>query len=173
MNKELRIGGIIGEVEHRISKNGKGWASFSVEDYTDSYEFRIFGEEYLKFKHFLFENNFVYMRLLVKEGWRNRDTGKTGEPRINFLSFQQLQDTLEKNSKKLTLQLSIDDLDEKKSKDIIDLFKKYKGKNQLEFSFFENNEKIKLTMLSENFKISINEDLISKIKERQLHFKLS
>jgi DNA polymerase-3 subunit alpha len=173
LNKELRIGGIIGEVEHRISKNGKGWASFSVEDYTDSYEFRIFGEEYLKFKHFLFENNFVYMRLLVKEGWRNRDTGKTGAPRINFLSFQQLQDTLEKNSKKLTLQLSIDDLDEKKSKDIIDLFKKYKGKNQLEFSFFENNEKIKLTMLSENFKISINEDLISKIKERQLHFKLS
>ena len=173
LNKELRIGGIIGEVEHRISKNGKGWASFSVEDYTDSYEFRIFGEEYLKFKHFLFENNFVYMRLLVKEGWRNRDTGKTGEPRINFLSFQQLQDTLEKNSKKLTLQLSIDDLDEKRSKDIIDLFKKYKGKNQLEFSFFENNEKIKLTMLSENFKISINEDLISKIKERQLHFKLS
>ena len=173
LNKELRIGGIIGEVEHRVSKNGKGWASFSVEDYTDSYEFRIFGEEYLKFKHFLFENNFVYMRLLVKEGWRNRDTGKTGEPRINFLSFQQLQDTLEKNSKKLTLQLSIDDLDEKKSKDIIDLFKKYKGKNQLEFSFFENNEKIKLTMLSENFKISINEDLISKIKERQLHFKLS
>ena len=36
-----------------------------------------------------------------------------------------------------------------------------------------NNEKIKLTMLSENFKISINEDLISKIKEKQLHFKLS
>ena len=173
LNKELRIGGIIGEVEHRISKNGKGWASFSVEDYTDSYEFRIFGEEYLKFKHFLFENNFVYMRLLIKDGWRNRDTGKTGEPRINFLSFQQLQDTLEKNSKKLTLQLSIDDLDEKKSKDIINLFKKYKGKNQLEFSFFENNEKIKLTMLSENFKISINEDLISKIKEKQLHFKLS
>ena len=173
LNKELRIGGIIGEVEHRISKNGKGWASFSVEDYSDSFEFRIFGEEYLKFKHFLFENNFVYMRLLVKEGWRNRDTGKTGEPRINFLSFQQLQDTLEKNSKKLTLQLSIDDLDEKKSKDIINLFKKYKGKNQLEFSFFENNEKIKLTMLSENFKISINEDLISKIKEKKLHFKLS
>ena len=46
-------------------------------------------------------------------------------------------------------------------------------KNQLEFSFFENNEKIKLTMLSENFKVSINEELISKIKEKNLHFKLS
>ncbi|MDA7716826.1 DNA polymerase III subunit alpha, partial [Flavobacteriaceae bacterium] len=87
INKELRIGGIIGEVEHRISKNGKGWARFTVEDFTDSYDFRIFGEEYLKFKHFLFESNFIYLRLIVKEGWRNRDTGKTGDPRISFLSF--------------------------------------------------------------------------------------
>jgi len=173
INKELRIGGIIGEVEHRISKNGKGWARFTVEDFTDSYDFRIFGEEYLKFKHFLFESNFIYLRLIVKEGWRNRDTGKTGDPRISFLSFQQLQDTLEKNSKKLTIQLSINELDDIQLEDITSLFKKHKGKNQLEFSFFENNEKIKLTMLSENFKVSINEELISKIKEKNLHFKLS
>ena len=173
INKELRIGGIIGEVEHRISKNGKGWARFTVEDFTDSYDFRIFGEEYLKFKHFLFESNFIYLRLIVKEGWRNRDTGKTGDPRISFLSFQQLQDTLEKNSKKLTIQLSINDLDDSKLEDITTLFKKYKGKNQLEFSFFENEGKIKLTMLSENFKVSINEELISEIKEKKLHFKLS
>jgi DNA polymerase-3 subunit alpha len=73
----------------------------------------------------------------------------------------------------LTLQLSIDDLDEKKSKDIINLFKKYKGKNQLEFSFYENDEKIKLTMLSENFKILINEDLITSMKNKNIHFKLS
>jgi hypothetical protein len=37
----------------RISKNGKGWAIFSIEDYSDAHEFRIFGEDYLKFKHFL------------------------------------------------------------------------------------------------------------------------
>ena len=104
---------------------------------------------------------------------RNRDTGKTGDHRISFLSFQQLQDTLEKNSKKLTIQLSINELDDNQLDDITSLFKKHKGKNQLEFSFFENNEKIKLTMLSENFKVSINEDLISKIKEKNLHFKLS
>ncbi|MDB4164217.1 DNA polymerase III subunit alpha, partial [Flavobacteriaceae bacterium] len=173
INKELRIGGIIGEVEHRISKNGKGWARFTVEDFTDSYDFRIFGEEYLKFKHFLFESNFIYLRLIVKEGWRNRDTGKTGDPRISFLSFQQLQDTLEKNSKKLTIQLNINDLDDSKLEDITTLFKKYKGKNQLEFSFFENNEKIKLTMLSENFKIAITEELICLIEKKNIHFKLS
>jgi DNA polymerase-3 subunit alpha len=173
VNKELRIGGIVGEVEHRISKNGKGWARFSLEDYLESYDFRIFGEEYLKFKHFLFENNFIHMRLIVKEGWRDRETGKTGDPRINFLSFQQLQDTFSNNAKKLTLQLDINDFNEDKAESLKELFGKHKGEHQLEFSFFENNEKIKLTMLSQNHKIDINEELILSIKEKKLHFKLN
>ena len=36
-----------------------------MEDYKDSYDFRIFGEEYLKYKHFLFENNFIHLRILA------------------------------------------------------------------------------------------------------------
>ena len=28
INRELNIGGMIGEVEHRVSSNGKGWAIF-------------------------------------------------------------------------------------------------------------------------------------------------
>ena len=173
INKELRLGGIVGEVEHRISKNGKGWARFTLEDYKDSYDFRIFGEEYLKFKHFLFENNFIHMRILVKEGWRDRDTGKTGDPRINFLSFQQLQDTLSKNAEKLTLQLDINTLDDNTIEELKKIFKKNKGKKRLEISFFENSEKIKLTMPSENHKISINEDLINSIEKKNIHFKLN
>ena len=172
VNKELKLGGIVGEVEHRISKNGKGWARFTFEDYKDSYDFRIFGEEYLKFKHFLLENNFLFLRILVKEGWRDRDTGITGEPRITFLSFQQLQDTLANNAKKLTLQLDINDFDDRKIDELKKIFKKHKGKQKLEISFFENDEKIKLTMPSENHKISISEDLISSIEKNNLHFKL-
>ena len=50
VDREIRFGGIIGEVQHRVSKNGKGWATFIVEDYYESQELRIFGEEYLRFK---------------------------------------------------------------------------------------------------------------------------
>ena len=173
INKELKLGGIVGEVEHLVSKNGKGWARFTLEDYKDSYDFRIFGEEYLKYKHFLFENNFIHLRILIKEGWRDRDTGKIGDPRISFLAFQQLQDTVDKNAEKLTLQIDINDFDDSKVDELKKIFKKHKGKQKLEISFFENKEKIKLTMPSESHKISINEDLISSIEKNNIHFKLN
>ena len=85
------------------------------------------------------------MRIIIKEGWRDRETGKTGDPRINFLSFQQLQDTLSKNAEKLTLQFDINDFDDLKVDQLKNIFKKHKGKKKLDISFFENNEKIKLT----------------------------
>ena len=113
------------------------------------------------------------MRILIKEGWRDRDTGKSGDPRINFLAFQQLQDTFDKNAEKLTLQFNVNDLDNNKIDVLKEIFKKHKGKKKLEFSFFENNEKIKLTMPSENHKISITEELIYSIKKNKIHFKLN
>ena len=39
VNREVSIAGVITDIQHRTSKNGKGWAAFTVEDYNDSYEF--------------------------------------------------------------------------------------------------------------------------------------
>jgi DNA polymerase-3 subunit alpha len=64
----LTFGGIINDVQHRVAKNGKVWGIFTLEGYDESYEFKIFGEEYLRFRHFFIQNNFTYMKVLVKEG---------------------------------------------------------------------------------------------------------
>ena len=76
INKEIIVGGIINEVVHLKTRNGKSWAKFILEDYKDQYEFRIFSEEYLRFRHFLIENQFIRLKFYVKEGWVNKETGK-------------------------------------------------------------------------------------------------
>src|SRR5699024_46135 len=37
VNKELKIGGVITDVQHLTSRNGKGFGKFILEDYTDSH----------------------------------------------------------------------------------------------------------------------------------------
>ena len=94
INNEISVAGVITEVEHRVSRQGKGWATFILEDYIDSHDFRIFGEEYLKFKHFLTLNNFLHIKTKIVEGWLNKETGVRGEPRIQYTNFKLLQDCL-------------------------------------------------------------------------------
>jgi DNA polymerase-3 subunit alpha len=142
VGKNLSFGGIINNVQHRVAKNGKGWCIFTLEGYDESYEFKIFGEEYLKFRHFFIQNNFTFMKVLVKEGWVNQDTGKRSEPRIQFMLVQYLQDVLDDFAKKLVVLLNITDLDPDFIHKLGHLFFENKGDNLVTFEIMEL-EKVK------------------------------
>ena len=49
----------------------------------------------------------MYVRAFIKEGWVNRETGKKGDPRIQFNNFQLLHDVMDTYAKKLSIQLDI------------------------------------------------------------------
>ncbi|WP_339623154.1 DNA polymerase III subunit alpha [uncultured Winogradskyella sp.] len=173
LNREVTFGGVVTDVQHRVSKQGKGWALFTIEDYRDSHEFRIFGEDYLKFRHFFVINSFVYVRAFIKEGWVNRDTGKKGEPRIQFNSFQLLHDVMDTYAKKLSIQLNIDTLAEGKIAALYNLLKLHEGSNTLNFVVYDNKEKIKVQMPSRKNKVKISQELLDGLKEQDVLYKLN
>ncbi len=137
VTKNLTFGGIINNVQHRVAKNGKGWGIFTLEGYDESYEFKIFGEEYLKHRHFLIQNNFTFMKVLVKEGWTDKDTGKKSEPRLQFTNIQYLQDVLPTFAKKLIIHLNIKDLKTDFIHQLSTLLQANKGDNQVAFEVME------------------------------------
>ena len=173
INRELSLGGIVNDVQHLESRNGKGWARFILEDYTDQHEFRIFGEEYLKYRHFLVVNQFIRIRLSVRQGWVNRESGKVGQPRMQFLHFEMLQNTIESNSKKLTLQLDINQLEENKIEILQDNLLSFKGNQSLFFNVYDTNKKVKLILNSKQKKVKITPDLLHFLDQEQWHFKLN
>ncbi|MFG6687237.1 DNA polymerase III subunit alpha [Mariniflexile sp. HNIBRBA6329] len=173
VNRELVFGGVVTDVQHRVSKQGKGWAMFTIEDYTDSFEFRIFGEEYLKFRHFLLQNSFVFVKSFVREGWVNKDTGKKSEPRLQFNSFQLLHDVMENYAKKLSIQLNIDDLQESKILKLKELLQMHPGSQMLNFVVYDHKEQIKLTMPSRKQKVKVSQELLHELESEQVMFKLN
>ena len=173
VDKEVRLAGIIGEVEHKISKNGKGWATFILEDYYESYELRIFGEDYLKFKHFLIENNFICIKMFVKEGWKDRESGRVGDPRIQYLSFQQLQDSLSNNVKRILIKLEAHLFEENHISFFKEILKKHKGDQDIIFNVLGNGDGLKLNLLSPKHKVKISEKLLKTLKQNKFDFILN
>ena len=173
LRKELNIGGIVNDIQHLESRNGKGWARFVLEDFTDQYEFRIFGEDYLKYRHFLVVNQFIRIRIMIREGWTNRETGKVGAPRMQYLQFEMLQNTVENNAKKLTLQLEISQLEQEKIKQLEDDLRLFKGDNQLMFNVYDSNKKVKLALKSKKQKIKITSELLTLLDKNNWQYKLN
>ena len=173
VNRELSFAGVITDVQHRIAKNGKGWAAFTLEDYTDTHEFRIFGEDYLKFRHFLMINSFAYIKVFVREGWTNRETGKKGDPRLQYNDFKQLQDVMDAYAKKLTIKLDVASLQEKRILALKDTLISYKGSHPINFIVYEMEEEIKLNLSSRKQKVNITSELLHMLEEQEVHYKLN
>ena len=137
INKNLSFGGIVSNVKHLVNKSGKGWGSFVLEGYDESHEFRIFGEEYMKFRHYLTPNSFTFIKLMVKEGWPDKETGKRRDPIIQFIDFKILQDILGLFAKKLVIHININDLQSEFVHQLSTVFQQNKGDKSVVFEVME------------------------------------
>ncbi len=167
LNKDVAVGGIITGVEHRISKNGKGWATFFIEDYTTVHEFKMFGEEYLRFKHFLVPNLFLHIKISGRKNYYNDDI------RLQFTDIQLLHDVLDKLSKKVTIELTLDEVNKEKLASITSILNAHKGSKPLSFVVSDNQEKIKLNLPSRTHKVAINNELLSTLQKDGFSFRLN
>jgi len=168
----LTFSGILSDVQHRTSQNGNKWASFNIVDYNDTHEFRLFKDVYLKFKPFLINNEFRQFKVNIAAGWRGKD-GKFGEPRINFTDIQILHDVLEKSAKKLTIQLDIDQLTEKKVHDLNKILKDNEGAIPLDLLVYDLNEKMKLNLHSRSYKVKIDNEFLKVLENKGIKFKIA
>ena len=82
------------------------------------------------------------MKVAVKEGWTNRETGKKSDPKIVFTHVQYLQDVLRDFAKKLTIQLPIEELKEQLLQQLKELFYLHQGEFNVNFEILEL-EKVK------------------------------
>ena len=173
VNKDFYVGGIINEVEHLVSKTGNGFAIFSFEDFNDQYKFRIFGEEYLKYKHLLEENKILRLRLTVREGWVNKDTGRVGEPRIQFLNVELMDGIIDSNSKKITLRVDSTAIVNDNIKKLKSTLSKFKGSSPVYFDIHDSKNEFKLNMISEDTKVNISKELLISLEEDEFLYKLN
>ena len=118
-------------------------------------------------------NSFIYIKAFVREGWTNRETGKKGEPRLQFNNFMLLQDVMAHYAKKITIKLDIDHLQEEQIHTLKDTLVGHKGDHTLNFVVYEMQEKIKVNLVSRKQKVQISNELLQALEKQHLNFKLN
>ena len=118
-------------------------------------------------------NSFVFIKAFIREGWINRETGKKGDPRVQYNNFVQLQDVMENYAKKLTIKLNIDQIQKDRIRVLKDTLASYKGKNSLNFVVYEMKEEIKVNLSSRKQQVQITSELLSDLDEQEVHYTLN
>ena len=171
-NKELCFGGMISVANHRVSKTGKPFGSFIIEDYNESVELALFGEDYVKFRMFLVPGYFLYIKGKVQERWKQEDNLE-----FKISNIQLLPELRDKLAKSITIQVPLPDLTESFISNLMELINSNTGnapKNcSLKFLVVDKDDNLTVEMPSRKIKVNPSNLFIEDLEKKALKFKLN
>jgi len=165
--RELIVGGLVSKSTHRMSKTGKPFGSFIFEDYQESVEMVLFGDDYVKLKKFMEDGYFLQLRGVVAE--RFRQSGNW-EFKINSISL--LSELRDKLAKVLTVQVPLSELSSALITQLDSLIKENAAEHPnrkcaVRFKLIETEVGTSLEMPSKNIKINPTDELLGQLQALQ------
>ncbi len=165
-DQNLHLAGLVLKAEHRISKKGTGWGIFTLQDYSGTMEFRLFGESYQKFKSLLETGQVLYFEGRFQKNWK----GEEYEFRLQQVRL--LESMGEELIKALELQIPISQLTEKNTKQLLQILNQHKGPQRLKLTFIDPVQRQALPMFSRKLKIKVNNELVNQLDQLGFAYKI-
>ncbi len=162
----VNIAGLVTVARHMVSRNGNGWGIFELSDYNGSYEFKLFGEDYQKFKH-LFEEG---KALFVSGGWQRSWRGDGQEFKVKEVRL--LEGLAEDMAESITIKLPVDGL----TMDFIDRFdqlcQEHKGPHRLRMLLLDKSKRLRLAMAAKERRVNATNGFIVELEKLGLEYKV-
>ncbi|MGD1847434.1 MAG: DNA polymerase III subunit alpha [Salibacteraceae bacterium] len=168
-NKEISFAGILSEVTHRTTKRGKPFGMFNIEDYTDSTQIFMFGDDYINNRNMLQNNWFVYMKGKVRARFNDENNLELKIHKIEMLS-----DLKEKMAKSLTIKLNLSEVTEELIDKMSVWVDTYQGKCQLKIQLADPLEQnLKVTLPVRKGGVDLSNELIDELNKSKLMYKVN
>lgn len=169
IERDVAVAGMVTETRNGISKNNKPYASFTLQDYTDSFRFVLFDKDCIEFSKYLVNGYF----LLVKGKVQRR---KYAENELDFRvkSITLLSSVKDELIKSVTIKVKAPDVDNELINQLTKMIKANPGETELRFLFIDPESKISLPMFSRTIKVRLNNDFITFLEDHPaLDFKVN
>jgi DNA polymerase III subunit alpha len=154
VGRELKLGGIVSGFEHRTTKNGKPFGTITLEDYSGSFRFALFGEDYFKLKSYMMSGLFLFVEAIAfKSTWGAQQL------EVKIKQIDLLNELGIKKSKGIQLSVNSEDLDEAIISNLEAICEEYKGNTPLYIRLLDIEDNISLELFSRKYRVNPINDL--------------
>ena len=154
----LHMAGIIVAAEDRVSQKGNPWGKYTIEDYTGSYQFSVFGENYQRFAALLRPNMYVYLTGVIQQRgahmkWFKPKSVEEAEYEFSLQQVQLIKEA-QKDLRSITLQIPIDSVQPNLIDQLTELVQRYPGETPLRLEIFDAIKQNVITFNASPIKMS-------------------
>ena len=168
MGVVLKMGGIVAKVQHGISqKNNMGYARLTLQDYSGSFEFGVYREEYEKYKDLLQTSYVLFVEGIWKKGYKSDNYFFTiKDIRLMASISQDL-------TRSLTLRVPIDKVDKPFVDKLRTILAAHEGKHSLKMQVMDVETEMNMDFKVGSQSVEVDSELIDKIRELGLVYKVN
>ena len=152
--KGLRVAGLVIDVQHRLTKTGKNFGSFVIEDFTGKTEFLLWSEDYIKFQNYLEKGTNILLNGFFRPRYNRPNEF---DFKINVMSL------LETVKQTLTRSIDINIHPASVTPDFVNFVDKnvrnFPGKSSLRFNIYEPKDNLKVSLISFEKGFQMNEEM--------------
>jgi len=160
IGSEITVAGIVTEVANRVTKNGKPFGILTIEGYDDSHTFYLFSDDYIRFKEFMVNGWFLFIKgVVVTKQWGDQ------RPEFKINSIELLSEIREKLSKTIQVDLKPKSISLEVINQIEDILSQHPGKCSFKVNLVEENDNISVDLLSRKFMVSPSDELLNSLKD--------
>ena len=166
--KEIAVAGMVVNVQNLMTKTGKPWGKFTLEDYNGTHEFALFSKDYENFRKFLFADYFLFIRGKVQPRPYNDK-----ELEFKILSMVQLQELRDTMIKELSVQLPVNEITSQLVQELTQKVGESKGETVFRMTVIDPASNVSIRLFSKSHKVGITTSLINYLDDNQLRYTIS
>lgn len=154
LGKMFRVAGLVTEVQHRVTKTGKNFGSFTIEDFSGKTAYTLWSEDYVKFQNYLVQGQ----NILLNGFFRNRyNQPNVFEFKINTMSL--LETVKQTLTRSIEINMHPSAINQTMVQFLVKNTKAYPGKSTLKFTVTEPKENLKVSMYTIDRGFMMNEEM--------------
>jgi DNA polymerase-3 subunit alpha len=158
------LGGFVTIAKDNISKNGNPWGSFTLEDYTGTYDFRLYGKNYENFMRLIREGQLLMIKAEVQERYNNPGELEVKVKQINLLG------NAKNDLKCFTINVPVSDVSPDFAKEMSNVVRNNKGQIEFRVRFIDDKQRISVDLFSRKYRIGITPEMLNFTKNNGLEF---
>jgi len=146
---------VVTDITTGVTKNNKDFGTIMLEDYDSSWKWRLFGEDFTKFRHLFIPGKRLFVRAQLQiKTWRNKEGIDTVRTDVKPVQVMYLEDTYEKLCKEVRLVFSIRDVNVALAQAIKTQMQKHKGETPFAVRIVEDNNVYHADFFNFNAKVN-------------------
>ena len=166
--QEIAVAGMVVSVQNLMTKTGKPWGKFVLEDYNGTHEFALFSKDYENFRKYLFSDYFLFVRGRVQPKPYNDK-----ELEFKIISMVQLSEMRDTMIKEMHVQLPVQEVTQELIRDLSERVREARGETLFRVNVFDREAHVSLSLFSKSHKVSLTQSLVSYLDDNEIKYSIA